>query len=809
MPSRVIPGIGRGDNSPARSGSPLSESEMSFVSAASENTPSERPCISQSTAALSPSSPRRDQVTPNSNTAGSTLPGKAAVQSTPLARAIIPASPSSKATFTSPPGSYFTPQPGASGIDARSPTHKRPPASRSSHGIETRSGPPPALSTRRSHNAEPPWRSPPSTDATVTPQVSAANGSIDSIITPTKSTPHNNHHRNVKGCDVRRGSLDSMATRQKAQESVDDDPDQTLRLGGRRLQTHRWTDGQVKQQEDLFLNLARADSVADNALDNVPTRERRRSLLGHSASGTSRPPSSCRPSSRAENSSAQDLHSPQNSSFDSPAAISCQGPLRDDPCRDRPYAASAHPLGQRHRKRNSGLSSKAPFSSPQQDNGDSPLTYGRRRSVNTSSQSKYNSSPLHERPGYVRGEEAAPRGRGDGTESTVSTTAPSTVWDELDDLKSRIRKIELTGNLPSNSHAAMSQVYGDRPVTATTTVTTMSSSPKRRQRASASPEASTIQKDPVADLHPLLHSALAKTKSKIDPNLYKPLEATASDALSLAAMTGSKSSQGAANTPNGSITDRQLRRKVDSMCRSLTELCIALAEDKVEAEAISRVRPASRDATTSILPRSENPRFSRAASEDPELRASSRVMNRLEARRASLLGTSSFGIPSPKDSPQTELRTPTQEIPSLLSKHDKTSRNRDEDNESTASRRPLSRAATEVGSHKSSPQTRTPREYTSQHPMPNASNRSPSMQSSLLPRKTYFPATSTRSPVASDVQPGNRRYLDRSTPPAMDNARLADLRQQRIVSHGQGSSTVGAARSLVSSGRFRQVELGG
>jgi len=75
----------------------------------------------------------------------------------------------------------------------------------------------------------------------------------------------------------------------------------------------------------------------------------------------------------------------------------------------------------------------------------------------------------------------------EGTESTVSTTAPSTVWDELEDLKSRIHRLELTGKLPATSGAAMSHASNERPATATTTVTTMSSSPKRGRGNSISP----------------------------------------------------------------------------------------------------------------------------------------------------------------------------------------------------------------------------------------------------------------------------------------------------------------------------------
>ncbi|KAJ0338705.1 hypothetical protein COL922a_005295 [Colletotrichum nupharicola] len=60
----------------------------------------------------------------------------------------------------------------------------------------------------------------------------------------------------------------------------------------------------------------------------------------------------------------------------------------------------------------------------------------------------------------------------EGTEltTTASTTEPSTVWDELDDLKSRIHRLEMTGKLPKISGAVMSRTSDERPPTATNTV---------------------------------------------------------------------------------------------------------------------------------------------------------------------------------------------------------------------------------------------------------------------------------------------------------------------------------------------------
>lgn len=159
----------------------------------------------------------------------------------------------------------------------------------------------------------------------------------------------------------------------------------------------------------------------------------------------------------------------------------------------RSSAASARPLDDPRRQRycSNGTRShtiRAPSTAGRTDRESSPeLPPNTNHRVNIDSSNRsyrrsnlsafrsdrvVSSSEAQERPRYIEQSTI----RVEGTESTMSTTAPSTVWDELDELKSRIRKLELTGKLPSSSAAAMSTE--ERPQTATTTVTTMSSSPK-------------------------------------------------------------------------------------------------------------------------------------------------------------------------------------------------------------------------------------------------------------------------------------------------------------------------------------------
>ncbi|KUI59569.1 hypothetical protein VP1G_06822 [Cytospora mali] len=175
----------------------------------------------------------------------------------------------------------------------------------------------------------------------------------------------------------------------------------------------------------------------------------------------------------------------------------------------------------------------------------------------------------------------------EASESSNSTAAPSTVWDELDELKSRIHRLELTGKMPRTSGAAMSRVSDERPPTAGTGATTLSGSPKRVSGAGAAQTEILSTTSSLRESQPILKSALSKTKSFVSPDIYDAIEAAANDAMSLSQMMGAVGqpgpiSSGASTIGAGgstTVTDRQLRKKTDSICRSLTELCLALTDE--------------------------------------------------------------------------------------------------------------------------------------------------------------------------------------------------------------------------------------
>ena len=374
--------------------------------------------------------------------------------------------------------------------------------------------------------------------------------------------------------------------------------------------------------------------------------------------------------------------------------------------------------------------------------------------------------------------------------SADSQTA-DTVWDELDDLKSRIKKLELTGKLPSNTGAATSGQSGERPRTATTAPTTIGSSPKYERKPEVGSKGQQVTEDNtsrpnVANIHPLLHSALANAKPLLNTAMYRTLEATASDALQLAAMTGSAGPQGtafsAASIINGvTVADRHVRRKADNMCRNLTDLCIALCEGKNEVPSViaSPITIASAKAS----PTYHHSRSS-IGSIDGGQKISNRPMSRLEARRSSMLGLQHAGsVPdSPREKPEDisasehettpsqpgdqprEFRRTSRVSSRLL--HVRKSRHDDDGGTSgdeNLTARPPSRAMTDIGAR--AKHSGLIRDYAS-----SGQQRSPSLREALVARRVSGAAyegnreTSRTSLPPSSGESVHRRYADQSTP---------------------------------------------
>uniref|UniRef100_L2G502 Lpxtg-motif cell wall anchor domain-containing protein n=1 Tax=Colletotrichum fructicola (strain Nara gc5) TaxID=1213859 RepID=L2G502_COLFN len=238
-----------------------------------------------------------------------------------------------------------------------------------------------------------------------------------------------------------------------------------------------------------------------------------------------------------------------------------------------PYSPSQYA-----RRRPSLTDSNAGYAARSSAYRQSNLSFGQART--------YNSSPLvpkMETPRTETHQQEAANGV-EGTESTAtaSTTAPSTVWDELDDLKSRIHRLELTGKLPKTSGAAMSRASDERPPTATNT--TMSTSPKRTSGSNhPKSDAISITSSQREAHQPILLSAVNKSK----PFLSQP---------------GPISSGASTIGVGTNLTDRQLRRKADSICRSLTELVLALSEESAREKTLQLTVSTPKETTTPSTP---------------------------------------------------------------------------------------------------------------------------------------------------------------------------------------------------------------
>lgn len=448
-------------------------------------------------------------------------------------------------------------------------------------------------------------------------------------------------------------------------------------------------------------------------------------------------------------------------------------------------AASAHPLDDSNRFRYSSLSgARSTIGAPRSRlSRTSPETSPRSPAVNRDHEPRARAASLHESRLYrhsglstVRGsrqpsaseateraQDDVEKSRAEESESNLSTTAPSTVWDQLDDLKSRIRKLELTGKLPPSSQAAISGA-NERPRTAATTMTAVSTSPRHYRKASSP---SMESENPVQNqVHPILQSALAKAKMVLSNDVYAALEVTITDALALSTTLGANTApSGSASVVNGgySSPERHARRKADSVCRSLTELCIALTDGELK-----RRQPSSSQDVASQPQRAngsevESPRPTssyRAPSHEPESverrPSTNRMSSRLEARRASVANPSPGSIAEFKPAQSPNVSTP----PSRLHRMSTSLRSRRVPTEDAVVETPnpnsrsLSRAMTEVATP-SPAQNVSPRQRFSYGHSVNRSSSGIQHEQGLglTPRSPQYPPSTPQTPASQPRTP--------------------------------------------------------
>ncbi|KAK8153625.1 hypothetical protein IWX90DRAFT_418794 [Phyllosticta citrichinensis] len=793
--------------------------------------------------------------------------------SSPLTQSSTPSS-TRPSRLTVPPSSSSRNSPADATPPSRrsllSPGPRRPHTSLGANGIATSNGPPAALLTRRKSNnvLRVSHLSPrvPSASAVISPDTPTFTSSYQNYKLarkasqaalaqpPDKPTPLSSR---VKSLPVSRATspLPHVKRRRSISGLMDSDNqsdyDFACSHNGQPEQSKAGSGAEKpSNSEDLFLNIAQ-DSPQQDGDDDTVKLERRKSRIAR-LTRQSLPVNSLDRSATESDANTPTLEARMQSHYRRVSQLpspSYRAPLS---AREPPSGVTASFPADNSRVRSFGLSGRS---------REEEALQGRRSSIgdgirsgSTASNNKYRyssigytqrqtqpSASLESSPEITsRQERPEKQATNDGSDSLESTTAVSTIWDELDDLKSRIKKMELTGRIPPSSGAAMMNGVESvsRPRTATTQATSVILSPKQAKRsaAGASPPETTVSgavAGAAAASHPLLHSALAKCKDQIGPALYRVLENTATEALELAAMTGNAGQSSAVSVASGvQSSDRQLRRKADNMCRNLTDLCIAICDSTQSVKSPPLKSPAmvvsSRRRSLHINGDRDEKEYhqpiSRAGSAEPDgemaRNSPSRALHRIEARRAStLLGnqTGSAGN-SPREGTDRDRTTPTQQSgkyqprsgSSLLRPRRATVTNDDAPNqeEETSNLRVPSRASTDFVQRNTNNRNRLSREYTSNVPLPDGASSVAQLHTSASLRRSGTVATEqpgVQQPSSSGLlfrDRGERKY----TPPSNEAPRYtdgygSDERRQRLGLYSSSTPRTPTASSLPFGGR--------
>lgn len=657
----------------------------------------------------------------------------------------------------------------------RSPSYKRPPASHSSYGVETTCGPPASYSTQRTRTEDrirhldlnPGQQGTSSNTLDSSAQkfndpIQESEGAPRRVVPVDQESPSSGTESSADEANTLEASSPETADTSPDTQSPDSltlstekkspamatDPTYAEH-GSSDLETNKpspldeeskGSSSDERKSEDLFLNIAKTDASQAGQLP-LRTDKRRSRISLPFFSGT-------RPATSYKSSPIQDR-------FDTASVTGRSEALN---YYSKRASLGQHVPGALSRAYTQDTLRAGDVGLRPDRNGDLPRMALARRYSNTTTNNPIEPPRHSQRPSTARNSRLVSESGftertklmdHNATESTISTTAPSTVWDELDDLKSRIRKLELTGKLPPSSAAAMTT--SDRPKTATTAATTLSSSPKHKPALTQLQSA--IEGIP-STIHPNLHEALGNAKAVVSNEVYQKLQATAHDALQLSMMMNPEGYTGTGSTVGASsLSERQVRRRTESMCRSLTELVIAMLADTKQTQPPA-TRPVSRDAYASSTAGLRSRRYSNEPNDRPPV--SARVQSRLDSRRTSIgLGTAFNTHMATPESGQEASPTALPQLPttssSRLGRTSTLMRSRrvpgqldgtTDDEDASPSVRPLSRAMTEVSTHRHL--VRDPaaysREYTAQHPLPPNLRHSP-----------HEPSSATRSAMPANM----------------------------------------------------------
>ncbi|KAF3008538.1 hypothetical protein E8E13_006477 [Curvularia kusanoi] len=773
---------------------------------------------------LPSSSSRRDKA---QDSPSASSPRTITAPTTPTATTTATA-PGPNAPSASTSSSYFSTQPGASGsgsgsgTDVRSPGSKRPPASFS--GIDNSRGPPVTLITRGNSDyarkiapVSTPTQHQRQHSGLPTPIAGlqrrgqpADDDEDDKSDTSSTSEATASIPRASKPMLSRQSTVTSVRSSRPMASSRDDDVDMSDAPDPRSAFAARGVKRNVSgtADADLFMKIA-ADTAPKRALDAAARHDRLRSGIArvnnrHSTPSGSSPvkptsgystPTTSRLAFSSSTDPKKSTSLPRRSTaLPTPARRSYQSPLPPPSTQIETQYTRLPELNSKASftfRKDAELSPSEFLASMRRPSiPDAISTPPKRATTNGYRPSSLNTSFSRKEPRTPQSESRPETSSHYDTESHGSTGPAASVWDELDELKTRIKKIELGGGkTPATSNAAVAEASAERPRTANTSFTTVSSSsPHYQRKPNASPSESTVDA-PSSKVHPLLRDALAKAKQHTTQPVYRILESTASEAIALAEMAGSTGmSSGASVYSNAGTADRQP----------------SLASPAMRSSAATASR------RPSVQVNGESPRTARDTEDSGSVVSSfsgvspSRALERIEARRASMLSASTSKRPSSQDTNSTSdavlasrvQRAGTSFGTSFTRTRRQSNAGSDTEEDEDDTLRAPSRAMTDfrqlrsintntstfahtTSANSSFESKRHSRTYTSQEPLPELQPSPKFQPTSNVRRPTVTGVPNENSLLFRDSRDSPRRFnFDRQSSPAVEKQTVNGLRER-------------------------------
>ncbi|KAI9672864.1 MAG: hypothetical protein M1831_000300 [Alyxoria varia] len=373
-------------------------------------------------------------------------------------------------------------------------------------------------------------------------------------------------------------------------------------------------------------------------------------------------------------------------------------------------------------------------------------------------------------------------GSASGIDSEMSNSVASGVWEELEELKSRIKHLEYGGgrSRPRGTSILRDQ-HNERPGTRHS-----QSETPRRELLSPVPTSLSRRGSNSGELHPLLRSAMMKTKSYLDPSSYQFLEGSAHDALELAALSRATCQENDSKDDDAfnelAMSQKRIVWKADNLCRNLTDYCISLNENYLNSPSNRRgtnSQSSSQEEASSPVTAVDHRRRLLERAEQLSSRVASRKMERGESRQSAQdqrgRTTRHISLAEDRTGAGSVLDSRTLGRAATTNGHTNHNHNAvDYTHGGTGTGddgtiRLPSRAATEVSRQNGTyTPTHSPRDlrlskdYTSRHPLPERKNLSPTVRQVLTNNNNNSSSTSVNSSHTAQPPPNSGNEQQKS-----------------------------------------------